>query len=397
MPQPPNIDSQLNDAQLSWEHGTGPARLSAQISAGIDANSNKHINVEYEFYRDQGGTKIRAALHGTRVSLQAPVGLAPATIAKPWGEELWYTGMETRGESQVELPGTGGGATLPLSSYLALAPERLCRRQPMVLLKILAPRADPVLGDLYLEAHAHKQEVYVVTQVDRSAWPDGKGAIRMGINQQLRRQFDSDQAFRSAYLDAVRAYEKVRRAIDDGILDPADSAPAESSARKEMNRFTSLLPLRVGDVVNVPPWLPHSLQHGVRVIEYQSPTYERLVIAFAQRVVTQSEWDSAAAIEHLNLEPPAQAPVESITPEIQRIASFSDFSTWRIHLEPGATLELPLDLPYAVCMTAYGSVTVNGMQREAEQACLVPHGALPVKLVNPTNAPAMCLAASAPS
>ena len=70
-----------------------------------------------------------------------------------------------------------------------------------------------------------------------------------------------------------------------------------------MESFTRLLDLRVGDVVRVEPYYPHSLQHGVRVVELQTPTYERFIISFAQQVVTQDHWDSEHAIAHMSLDP----------------------------------------------------------------------------------------------
>jgi hypothetical protein len=64
------------------------------------------------------------------VALDEPVRLCPAYIAKPWGQEIWFTGIEARGESGIA---TNAGE-LPLSQYLALAPRRLTRRAPLVLL-----------------------------------------------------------------------------------------------------------------------------------------------------------------------------------------------------------------------------------------------------------------------
>src|SRR5690606_22232694 len=105
--------------------------------------------------------------------LDSPVALEPVVIPKPWGREVWYTGYEARGESRV----VGAGGTMGLAGYLALAPEMLTGNRPVVLLKVLDPSPVPVLGELYLEVHEHKREVYVVTHVDAGAWPDGTGYI----------------------------------------------------------------------------------------------------------------------------------------------------------------------------------------------------------------------------
>ena len=254
MPETPTHDHRLQQALRRWENANGPARFATTLAGTL---SNKPLNVEYEFLEDRGRTRIHAHVDGTCTPLDEPVGLEPVAIAKPWGRELWYTGIEDRGESLVA---TESGS-LPISAYLELAPSLLCQRRPIVLLKILDPKPEPVLGELYLEAHASKHEVYVVTALNQAAWPDGVGAIRMGINQALRREFPSDQAFRDAYLDAVQAYERVRRGIDEGRLEGVAAMTEERRAREAMNRFTNVLPLRVGDIVSVPPWLPHSLQH----------------------------------------------------------------------------------------------------------------------------------------
>ncbi|MGI9324571.1 MAG: hypothetical protein ACR2PZ_05080, partial [Pseudomonadales bacterium] len=220
---------------------------------------------------------VIAEVAGTRVDLAAPVRLAPIAIPKPWGQELWYSGMEARGEAEVDL----GEAKLPLSLYLSLAPGWLHQDQPIVLLKILDPLAQPVVGDLYFEVHERKEEVYVVTAVDQQAWPDGVGAIRFGMNQELRSSFPSDTEFRAAYLTAVQSYEAVRRLLDGEVgTEPSSDEQLQEALsctepelalqdlelqrRAAMERFTTILPLRIGDIVTVPPWHPHSLQHGVQ-------------------------------------------------------------------------------------------------------------------------------------
>lgn len=390
MPEPLTHERRLQQALLRWESATGPASFPTEVAGEL---SNKSLNVEYEFLEDRGKSRIRAHLDGTCTPLDEPVGLDPVAIAKPWGQELWYTGIEDRGESRVA---TQSGS-LPISAYLDLAPSLLCQRQPIVLLKILDPKPEPVVGELYLEAHASKHEVYVVTALDQRAWPDGVGAIRMGINQALRREFSSDQAFRDAYRATVQAYERVRRGIDDGRLLGAAATAEERRARDAMNRFTNILPLRVGDIVSVPPWLPHSLQNGVRVVEFQTPTYERFIISFAQRVVTQAHWDSDYAIAHINLEPPVAAAIKVIAPGICQIANLGDFRAWRIEIAAKQTLTLPVKLPYAVCIGLTGAININGLARLPEQACFVPSSALPLTIANPSTTPASALVASTPT
>ncbi len=262
----------------------------------------------------------------------------------------------------------------------------------MVLLKILDPAATPETGDLYFEVHEQKREVYVVTRVDQTAWPDGQGAIRLGMNQSVRATFANDVAFRNAYLAAVKAYEAVRRQIDAG---DRSAAASENDLRAAMERFTALAPLRVGDVVTVHPWLPHSLQHGVRVAEFQTPTYERYILSFGQEVLTQRHWDTEAVLERIDLEPPRPGTFAQLAPGVEQIADFDDFSALRIELAGGDSCCLGADLPYAVCMAVDGRVSVNGLELNAEEACFVPASALPVTITNLAAAPAVALMAAA--
>lgn len=330
------------------------------------------LDVRYRFGRGSAGSSLSAEVAGQRVALDSPVRLSPVRITKPWGQEIWYTGIEARGESAVH---TERGR-LPLSQYLALAPRRLCGNAAMTLLKVLDPRPEPVIGDLYFELHEVKREVYVVTHVDPQAWPDGTGAIRFGVNQALRARHRDDAAFRTAYLQAVRAYEAVRRAIDDGAphgsADHGALAAEEARLRSAMERFTELQPLQVGDVVVVPNWIPHSLQHGVRVVEFQTPTYERRIISFAQRVLTQSHWDSEAAIMGMTLEPPPAPRFERPAPGWQHLVRFEDFSVWRGQVPSSGGLELPAHPSYALCMAVGGPLQIGPLALAEEEAAFVP-------------------------
>ena len=311
-----------------------------------------------------------------------PVKLVPVSVAKPWGREIWYSAIEARGESRV----LAEEGELPLSAYL----EAAGIPAPVILLKVLDPRPEPVRGDLYFEVHEHKREVYVVASVDRSAWPDGTGRIRFGMNQEMRRQFADDARFRAAYLAVVREYEGVRRRIDGG-----EEVPTEEEARKRaaMDAFTSLRSLRPGDVVVVPPWTPHALQHGTRVVEFQTPTYERYIISFAQKVLTQDGWDSERAIARLCLDPPGAPVFEKVSSGVERIASFDDFGVWRASVQRHDPLGLPSHGGYALCMALEGQVVVGGVKLGPEEACLVPGPGLATQRIRSTS-DARCLIAA---
>ena len=356
--------------------------------------------------------RCRAAIF----SLDRPMLLTPVTITKPWGREHWYTGIEARGTSGV----TDGRWTTPLSWVLAAAPKRLCGEQPVALLKILDPAPEAVFGDLYFELHDTKQEAYVVTRIDPRAWPDGQGAIRFGMNAARRAQYADDARFRAAYVDAVRKYEVVRRTID-GLLDDKRSAAGvaldapmpivlmqrwldeidplliddERVLREAMDAFTQMRTLREGDIVQLPCGLPHALQHGVRVIELQTPTYERSILSFAQKVLTQDHWDTQAAAAQMRLDnPPPVAPrVLMREPDctIERIVEFDGFGARRVRLAPSARLALPTDLPYALCIGISGELSLGYTKLTAEAACLVPQSATHRTLINTGAEDGVCL------
>ena len=293
----------------------------------------------------------------------APAQLVPVTVAKPWGREIWHSAIEARGESAV----LASGRRLPLSRYL----KAVGLDDPVILLKVLDPDPTPVQGDLYFEVHEHKREVYIVTAIDAKAWPAGQGRIRLGMDQARRQSYGNDEAFRAAYLDAVQAYERERRAIDTGERPPGK---AESEKRALMEAFTACAALQVGDVVTVPPWTPHALQHGVRVVEFQTPTYERRIISFAQQVRTQGHWDSEEAIARMSLDPPPPPSFQQVASGVERIAAFDSFNVWRVALHPSRATAPPVDAPYALCMAIDGPVRVGDLRLDAEQACIVPRG-----------------------
>ena len=316
------------------------------------------------------------------VSPGSPVKLVPVTVDKPWGREIWYSAMEERGESRV----LAAGGELRLSAYL----EAAGIAAPVILLKVLDPHPEPVRGDLYFEVHEHKREVYVVTAVDRNAWPDGRGRIRFGMNQDARGRFAGDAEFRAAYLGAVREYESIRRRIDRG--EPV-SVEEETRKRASMDAFTGLKSLQPGDVVAVPTWTPHALQHGTRVVEFQTPAYERYIISFAQKVLTQEGWDSEHAIARLCLDTPDEPVFDALAPGVERIASFDDFSVWRAALKPGSPAALPEQAHYALCMALEGRIDVGGVELGPEEACLVPETGLARHRVSSRGA-ARCLIAA---
>ena len=314
-----------------------------------------------------------------RATPVAPLELLPIHIAKPWGREIWYTGVERRGVCDFASP---GGRT-PIPWLQAVLPDDAvgAAGQALVLLKILDPAPQSVTGDLYFELHETKREVYVVTKVDETAWPDGVGYIRYGFDPVQVAAAVSEQEFRSAYLASVEAYEQVRRALDalpEGEPASRLQRELEQQLRGAMNSFTHMRPLRAGDVVVVPPLLPHALQHGVRTIEFQTPVYERKILSFAQQVLTQDHWDTREALAQALLCPPHETPFECLRQEsgirVERIVDFPDFEVRRVCLEGGAALELEPVVDYALVMVIEGELALLGSTYRAEQALLLPRG-----------------------
>lgn len=368
--------------------------LMAELQCLPDESSNDHATLQLFCQRH--------LLPWMRMS--DPWLLVPIHIPKPWGQEIWYTGIEERGQAGV----MADIGSIPLPWLLELMPARIGLPQMAapILLKVLDPLADEIYGDLYFELHQEKQEVYVVTHVDEKAWPEREGAIQLGFAAHVRRSYKNDSEFKQAYLDSVKAYEQVRRAVDFqidqkkaeagvGLKEPASSSQLkqwinelsqqhenkalfdnERKLRQAMNSFVANHPLRVGNVVTVPKLVPHALQHGVRVVEFQTPVYERKILSFGQKVLTQSEWDTEEALGLVNLDfAQLESPeLISTTPalQIERIVNFDDFEVLRIQLDGPYVFQAET---YAVLMVLQGQLNLNmerGRQIEAGQAVLLP-------------------------
>jgi len=301
------------------------------------------------------------------LTLGEPMALAPLSVPRPWGREIRYTDVEPIGQASVKI----GGGLVPLHWLLALAPRRLAagRQRDLIPLRQLRPWSHEPLGDLYFEVHERRSEVYLVTGVDESVWPGGQAAMRFGLNPQKRARYGDDQRFKADYLTAVKAYEKVRRAIDqrverwsreqgldiseplrppqyDAALDQIEPAllARELERRALMDSFCALRTVREGDVIRVPPGTPHSLLRGVEMIELQTSHRERQILSSNHKVSPREPWDTEEALRQLSMDTPAQHPPRSwqVAPGVQleRLAQLPGFSVLRLHLEAGASVPL---------------------------------------------------------
>lgn len=322
------------------------------------------------------------------VLISSPLLLEPVYVPKPWGQEVWYTGVEARGQASV----VGQGGSLPLPWVMEFLRHRLALvdSEQLILLKVLDPLADEGYGDLYFELHEQKQEVYVVTHVDSCAWPDGRGAIQLGFDRAVRDHYETNDAFKAAYCAAVSAYEQTRRAIDC-LLDQkkqeqglALTQPVtannlklwindlsqlseykslisrEKELKRAMNSFVAQHSLVVGDVVTVPRLVPHALQHGVRVVEFQTPVYERKILSFGQKVLTQEHWDTAEALTLVDMDSETLVAsallLENDVIQIQRIVNFDEFEVRRIKLRGAHRIEFEC---YCLLMVLEGEVSID--------------------------------------
>jgi mannose-6-phosphate isomerase class I len=354
------------------------------------------------------------------IDLSQPLMLEPVAIAKPWGREVWYTAIEERGLSRVG----DGRFSMPLAWLVDIAPNHLlglADQQPN-LLKILDPLSQPVYGDLYFELHEKKREVYVVTYIDKQVWPDGVGGIRYGFSPVQRSKFGGDKEFRAAYLTAVTNYRELRIQIDNqidqmredegiGLNEPVSPELAqrwqekipvairntELSLRENMERFTHIKPLRVGDVVKIPLLTPHALLHGVRTVEFQTPVYERKILSFAQKVLTQAEWDTEDAVKLMSLDvaPDDELSIIEDGPVVRReqMVSFPDFEVERITFKSVGTWRLPDTRFYSLLMTIAGQLTIHDYRVMPEEAMIVPAVSKNMRLENLSSAPCVVLVA----
>ena len=352
---------------IAFNNGGEHQALVTAASIGPLIKKHQHADDAFEL--------LAAELSQTPIAINQPLQLEPVFIPKPWGQEVWYTGIEDRGTSTV--------ANVPIAWLLDVFSKELGSNGAPLLLKILDPHPAPNLGDLYFEMHEQKVEVYVVTHIDDDAWPNGSGKIRYGFNQSRIKEYESTADFLNDYVKQVSAYREVRQTSDDriGALKreegiepgmpvspqhyerliariPTALTQQELSLRDEMYEFTATRDLGIGDVVTVAPFVPHSLQHGVRVIEFQTPHYERFILSFGQEVLTQDHWDTEAAIGLARTEEASIPEVKNLMPGQDLVADFDEFKVIRIRLDSGQSTQVDLK-SYVIAMGVDGEMNLR--------------------------------------
>lgn len=346
------------------------------------------------------------------MNLKIPVKLKTHSEKKPWGREIWYTGIEKRGVCEVE---SHTKEKLSLPSYLSLlSGKQDCENGQLKapsLLKILDPLPEPERGCLYIELHKEKWETYVVTSVDSVVWPNGIGEVIFGFSESKLTDYNGDKdIFLAALQEQISEYEKVRRQIDADVSYLASGVWAENEKKlwQSVRSYFGIRKVRVGDVIEVPPFTPHSLQNGVRVVEFQTPTYERLILAFNQKVQTQDHWDTAEALSQTHFNVPqlhSETQIKS-TPEAclsekswQCIVDFPGFKVHRMELaaEQSVPLGLASGSHVSLLFVVLGSVLVESESHDtllelgSEEAALFPEVGLHVRIKAANGGPAVVL------
>tara|TARA_Y100001970_G_scaffold290197_1_gene422975 strand:+ start:2490 stop:3779 length:1290 start_codon:yes stop_codon:yes gene_type:complete len=324
----------------------------------------------------------------TSFYLGKPLPLEPVTIEKPWGKEIWFSAIEERGVSKA------GG--VPINFLVDIFGDQMGCSHPPILLKILAPNPQPGLGELYFELHEKKTEVYIVTEVNKTSWPEGKGGIRMGFDKAKISEFESQEKFLEEYSSSVESYRECRNIIDskideikntmgfgkDQILNPTayqallskldqSLIQKEKTLREQMNEYTKLHEIGIGDSIKVKPLVPHSLQHGVRVVEFQTPHYERYILSFGQKVVTQDHWDTREGLKKAKIQSVEIEEPKRIDKYQDILAEFDEFKVVRISLPAGGSYEIKPD-SYCLIMGISGTTEFKGYSICTEDAFFVP-------------------------
>ncbi|HIB46403.1 MAG TPA: hypothetical protein EYO46_09400 [Candidatus Lambdaproteobacteria bacterium] len=345
--------------------------------------------------------------HAVIVNPEQPLRLEVLKIPKPWGHEGWYTGVEKRGV--VKVTDECGKTELPYALNLLKKQLLAEYAETLILLKSLNPVAEVVVGDLYYEMHEEKWEVYVVTEIDKNAWPSGTGIIKAGLHPDKISEYQAKHGKKwSEYLlkdfkEAIAEYEKIRRQIDDyKEIISQELSDQEHALRERAAAFVGDFSVKVGDIVSFPVFQMHSLRHGIKVIEFQTPHYERLILMNAQKVLTQNHWDTEDALNKMIPQvyeaPQLERLHKSAGLLVERFVDFPQFTADRISLDAKAIWAEQLDGQYRLLITISGQATVfpengNPVILNHEEALFLPVGMGSYRLKSTGNIPLICLKA----
>ncbi len=298
--------------------------------------------------------------------------LIPIAIKKPWGKEIWFSGIEKRGVSlgknHFSQKTHAIDKLIFVFKLFGFLNQNYIKKKQPILLKILKPLADKVYGQLYYELHEKKKEVYIVSQISKKIYPQGVGKIRLGFNLAKKKNYPRAELFFQAKLKAILAYKKIRFQIDeeieawkaqdkhppsqvDGIVETKkwlksinqEKIDLEKKLRKEMEAFSAYQDLKIGDTVTIENKTPHALQAGVEAVEFQTPHYERLIISYPQKVLTQNDWDSEKAFRIMKRKINLKKNLSIEDNEeffLEKCVDFREFKVYKIAFKKIKTYEL---------------------------------------------------------
>ena len=341
------------------------------------------------------------------IHAETPFRLDTLDIKKPWGYEKWYTGVEKRGV--VNVVDKYGKTELPYALNIFKKQILKNHQEELILLKKLIPSEKEIIGDLYYEMHEKKWEVYIVTEIDKSAWPNGEGIIKAGISpkkiDEYRKEHDKNWKLflRKDFKKAISEYEDLRRYIDNSKNNLSkDLREKEKTLRENATSFVGDYFVKEGDIVSFPTFQIHSLQHGVKVIEFQTPHYERLILMFGQKVLTQNFWDSEEVFKKMETDIYKPPKIEILHKKkgilIERFVNFPDFTADRLFLQPKMISENFLENDYHILIIISGQATIINKFGEKifinpEDAVFIPISMKKYTIKNSKSKPLICLKA----
>jgi mannose-6-phosphate isomerase class I len=133
----------------------------------------------------------------------------------------------------------------------------------------------------------------------------------------------------------------------------------------------------------------------VRTVEFQTPVYERKILSFAQKVLTQDEWDTLEAVELMSLESEQKDDLELLedgsTVKREQIVTFDDFEVQRITLKTKETWTVPDVGSYRLMMTIQGVLKVGGQQVAQEEAVFIPANCRDIQMQSSSEEPCVVL------
>ena len=101
--------------------------------------------------------------------------------------------------------------------------------------------------------------MYVVTEIDKTAWPSGTGIIKAGLHPEKIEEYQKSygKEWAEILLDnlrkAIGEYEIIRRQIDDSTGDISEEILLqELELRQKASNFVGNCPVKIGDIVSFP-------------------------------------------------------------------------------------------------------------------------------------------------